>query len=55
MGHWLGKLKSDKRFVFKAAAQAQRAADWILNLHPEYAARPKSQDQTMEPLESTTV
>jgi hypothetical protein len=31
MGHWLGKLKSDKRFVFKAAAQAQRAADWILD------------------------
>lgn len=37
IGHWLTKLKSDKRFIFKAAAQAQKAADWILGLHPEYA------------------
>jgi antirestriction protein ArdC len=39
IGHWLEKLKGDKRFIFKAAAAAQRAADWILNLHPDYAAR----------------
>lgn len=40
IGHWLRKLKSDKRFIFKAAAQAQKAADWILDLHPDFAARP---------------
>ncbi|WP_262497229.1 ArdC family protein [Neolewinella xylanilytica] len=28
---WLGALKSDTKFVFKAAAQAQRAADYILD------------------------
>lgn len=38
IGHWLGKLKDDKRLIFKAAAQAQKASDWILNLHPAYSA-----------------
>ena len=28
---WLAKLGSDKRMVVTAAAQAQRAADFILN------------------------
>ena len=28
---WLAKLRSDKRLVVIAAAQAQRAADYILN------------------------
>jgi antirestriction protein ArdC len=27
---WLGKLRGDKRMVVAAAAQAQRAADYIL-------------------------
>jgi antirestriction protein ArdC len=38
IGHWLGILKEDKRAIFRAAAQAQKAADWLLNFHPEYAA-----------------
>lgn len=29
---WLGKLKDDKKFVVNAAAQAQRAADFILGV-----------------------
>jgi antirestriction protein ArdC len=29
---WLGKLQGDKRMVVIAAAQAQRAADYILNV-----------------------
>ena len=37
--HWLGKLKHDKRFIFKAATASQRAADWVLDLHPDYAAK----------------
>jgi antirestriction protein ArdC len=31
---WLAKLRSDKRMVVAAAAQAQRAADYILNAAP---------------------
>ena len=29
---WLGKLRGDKRLIVIAAAQAQRAADYILNV-----------------------
>ncbi len=32
---WLGKLRGDKRMVVTAAAQAQRAADYILNVRVE--------------------
>jgi antirestriction protein ArdC len=39
VGHWLEILKEDKRAIFRAAAQAQKAADWILDLHPDFAAR----------------
>jgi antirestriction protein ArdC len=39
IGHWLGILKEDRRAIFLAAAQAQKAVDWILSLHPDYAAR----------------
>ena len=27
---WLKALKSDKRHIFRAAAEAQRACDWIM-------------------------
>ena len=30
---WLAKLRGDARLVVMAAAQAQRAADYILNRH----------------------
>ncbi len=33
---WLGKLKEDKREIFRAAAAAQRIADYCLAFHPEY-------------------
>lgn len=36
IGHWLEILEEDKRAVFRAAALAQKSADWILNLHPDY-------------------
>jgi antirestriction protein ArdC len=32
---WLSKLEGDKRLVVIAAAQAQKAADYILNAAPE--------------------
>lgn len=36
---WLSVLKQDKREVFRAAADAQRIADYLLGFHPLYAAR----------------
>jgi len=46
---WLDVLREDKRAVFRAAAAAQKAADWMLSLHPDYAAqvdisKPASED-----------
>ncbi len=35
---WLSVLRQDKREVFRAAADAQRIADWCLDLHPDYRA-----------------
>lgn len=54
---WLIGLRRDKRMIFKAAAEAQRATDYLLALHPDYAASeaeptPESDteaDPTMEP------
>jgi len=44
---WLDVLKTDKRAVFKAAAAAQKAADWMLALHPDFApASPDADDGT---------
>jgi antirestriction protein ArdC len=44
--HWLAILKADKRAIFHAAAAAQKAADLLLNFHPNYrmAHEPQSVD-----------
>ena len=34
---WLRTLKQDKREIFRAAAEAQRMADYLLGFHPEHA------------------
>ncbi len=34
---WVRKLKEDKREIFRAAADAQRIADYLLAFHPDYA------------------
>ncbi|QDJ12265.1 DNA primase traC (plasmid) [Roseomonas mucosa] len=34
---WARKLKEDKREIFRAAADAQRIADYLLAFHPDYA------------------
>ena len=34
IGHWLEVLRGDKRFIFTAAAHAQRAADFLQGLQP---------------------
>uniref|UniRef100_UPI0026317182 ArdC family protein n=1 Tax=uncultured Paracoccus sp. TaxID=189685 RepID=UPI0026317182 len=31
---WLRALKSEKRFIFKAATEAQKAADWLMRSAP---------------------
>lgn len=36
---WLDVLRQDKREVFRAAADAQRIADFLLAFHPLYAAQ----------------
>jgi antirestriction protein ArdC len=36
---WLETLRSDRKEIFRAAADAQRIADYLLALHPDYAAR----------------
>ncbi len=36
---WLSKLRSDRKEIFRAAADAQRIADYLLAFHPAYAAR----------------
>ena len=35
---WVKNLKEDKREIFRAAADAQKIADYILRFHPDYAA-----------------
>jgi antirestriction protein ArdC len=34
---WLQRLKTDKREIFRAAAAAQKAADYCLAFHPDFA------------------
>ena len=35
---WIKILKNDKREIFRAAAAAQKCADYCLAFHPDYAA-----------------
>ena len=37
LASWARKLKEDKREIFRAAADAQRIADYLLAFHPDYA------------------
>ena len=37
LASWVRKLKEDKREIFRAAADAQRIADYLLAFHPDYA------------------
>ena len=46
IGHWVAKLKEDKREIFHAAADAQRIADLALSFHPEYAATLKAERES---------
>ena len=37
IAHWLERLRSDRKEIFRAAAEAQRSADYLLAFHPAYA------------------
>ena len=45
LDNWLGALRQDKRAIFRAAADAQRIADYLLGFHPEYAASVNDSDE----------
>lgn len=38
IAHWLETLRSDRKEIFRAAADAQRIADFLLAFHPDYAS-----------------
>ena len=40
---WVKKLKNDKREIFRAAADAQKIADFALSFHPDYALAMKAE------------
>jgi antirestriction protein ArdC len=44
IAHWVAKLRDDKKEIFRAAADAQRIADYLLSFHPDYATRAVSPD-----------
>jgi len=37
LASWLEKLRSDRKEIFRAAADAQRIADYLLAFHPDDA------------------
>jgi antirestriction protein ArdC len=43
LAHWLNILKADKRAIFTAAAQAQRAVDFLHSLQPKTEAHEESE------------
>ncbi len=45
---WLEVLREDRRAVFRAAAAAQKAADWMLALHPDFAQAAASSDEDQD-------
>jgi antirestriction protein ArdC len=45
VGNWLERLRNDNREIFRAAADAQRIADYLLGFHPDYVAYIAGQGQ----------
>jgi antirestriction protein ArdC len=45
---WLEALRSDRREIFRAAAEAQRIADYLLAFHPDYAAGMAKHDSSRD-------
>jgi antirestriction protein ArdC len=38
LSSWIARLKNENREIFRAAADAQRLADYLLGFHPDYVA-----------------
>jgi hypothetical protein len=47
---WAAKLKEDKREIFRAAANAQRIADYLLAFHPDFAATTTDEAESATPV-----
>ena len=43
---WLEALRRDKREIFRAAADAQKIADYLLQFHPDFAAQNSTPDES---------
>ena len=43
LASWLEKLRSDRKEIFRAAADAQRIADYLLSFHPASSHSPSNQ------------
>lgn len=50
---WLKRLRKDKRFIFSASTQAQRATDFILNIKYEIKEEPEEQPVSKEEIEGS--
>ena len=50
LASWVERLRSDRKEIFRAAADAQRIADYMLAFHPDYAAAaaPKPSSEEIE-------
>ena len=44
VAHWVSKLRDDKKELFRAAADGQRIADFLLAFHPDFAVRNTQRD-----------
>ena len=44
---WLEKLRSDRKEIFRAAADAQRIADYLLAFHPDYVTSQAEPPESM--------
>ena len=54
LAHWVRKLKEDKREIFRAAADAQKIADFALAFHPAYALAMKAERERVPEPEQTS-
>jgi antirestriction protein ArdC len=52
---WLEKLRSDRKEIFRAAADAQRIADYLLAFHPDYAKRQDGSPESVPIADDTDV
>lgn len=55
LASWLKVLKSDKRAIFTAASQAQKAVDYLVNLAGEIVIENTDDDDDLTPVESAPV